>query len=209
LPIPPKVVLIGVAATASAVSQRLVGLRPDTNATYLWGDKVVLRCRIRAVQLAAASCCLLAAATGCHLHRTGHGYILRGQWSLECGDTGCVSVKGIEGQCENCSERSARPAEQAQAEPELLPWRTRLKTRLGDRLFHRGELSGQQCPDKEVIASANDSSRLAPPPMPPPVLPEKPSVTRKLAPSGTTTDVQLPKTALSKPESKRPDLVME
>jgi len=192
---------------ASVASQRIVELRPDMNATYLWGDKVVLRCKTRVVQLTVASCCLLVAATGCHLHRTGHGYILRGQWSLECGDTGFVSAKGVNGQCENCSASPACPTEQTK--PELLPWRTRLKTRLGARLFHHGESGSQQYPDESVIVSADDSSRLSPLLVAPPNPPENPSVTKKSTPSGKTTELQVPKTALSKPEFTRPDLVME
>jgi len=170
----------------------------------------VLQRRTRVVPLVVASCCLLATATGCHLHRTGHGYILRGQWSLECGDTGCVSANGVAGQCKNGTEISARPAEQAQAKPELLAWRTRLKARLGARIFPQGGSAGRECPYEDASVPAHDSSRSAPPPAPFHASPENPGVTSKQPmPSGKTTELQSPTNALSKPGSKRPDLVME
>jgi hypothetical protein len=118
-----------------------------------------------------------------------------------------VSAKGVDGRCDNYSASPARPAEQA--EPELLPWRTRLKTRLGARLFHHGESGSQQYPDESVIVSADDSSRLSPLLVAPPNPPENPSVTKKSTPSGKTAELQVPKTALLKLESTRPDLVME
>ena len=167
----------------------------------------MLRCKSRSVQLAAATCCFLAAAAGCNLHRTGHGYVVRSQWSLECGDMGCIPANCTVGQCENCCDCATCPAEPAR--PDVLPWRTRLKTRIGDRLFHRGECDVQQCSNQNKNATPKRPIQPAPFPAAPPKQPEKPSVPEKSPPAGKTTDLETPKAGLSEPESTRPDLVME
>ena len=173
------------------------------------GGEVMARSGNRVVPFAAATCCLLAAVTGCHLHRTGHGYILRGQWSLECGDLGCVSASGAEGPSSNVSALPVAPADQATANPELLPWRTRLKARLGSGLFRQKESGERERHYEDSAVSANDSSRLAAPPMPP-IPPESPSITKKRATSSANaSELGLPSAALSKPESRGSDVVME
>ncbi len=161
---------------------------------------------IRVAQLVVAGCCLLAATTGCNLHRSAHGYVLRGQWALECGDVGYLPANGVAGQCDNCSDCAACPADQAT--PEVLPWRTRLKTQIGDRLFHRGEFSVQQCSNEEAAEAARQPMQPAPLPAAPSNPPEKPRVP-EASPPAKTTDLEIPKTDLSKPESHRPDLVLE
>jgi len=120
---------------------------------------------------------------------------------------GCVPASSGGAQCENCCDCTPCPVEQAK--PEVLPWRTRLKTRIGDRLFHRGDGSIQPCCGEEKSDTANHPVVPAPFPAAPPNLPDKPSVPEKSPPSAETTDLQMPKADLSQPESKRPDLVME
>jgi hypothetical protein len=96
---------------------------------------------------ALVGCCLLAAASGCHFHRTGHGFIIGGRpWSLEF-DRGCTASADGESACPSCASNFTPSDDQAAAKPELLPWRTRLKgCRLAARIFHRGESDGQESP---------------------------------------------------------------
>ncbi|MFZ1933897.1 MAG: hypothetical protein WCB27_09295 [Thermoguttaceae bacterium] len=120
---------------------------------------------------------------------------------------GYVPASSMAAQCDNVSDHAECPAEPTK--PEVLPWRTRLKTRLGDRLFRRGECGVQECSD-EAGAKPVRPVQSAPLPAAPPSPPEKPSVAEKLPlPTDQTTDLQVPKANLSEPESKRPDLVME
>ncbi len=110
-------------------------------------------------------------------------------------------------QGENVSDRAECPAEPTK--PEVLPWRTRLKTRIGDRLFHRGECGVQECSD-DGHAAPNHPVPIAPLPAAPSNPPEKSDVAEKPTPPGDQVgDLQVPKTDLSQPESKRPDLVLE
>jgi hypothetical protein len=83
-------------------------------------------------------CCLLTAFPGCAFHRTSEGFVLCGHWTLE-----------------RNRESPGSAAIEAEAGPELLPWRSRLKgLRLGSRLFHarRG--------DGEALTAAADSDPL-------------------------------------------------
>ena len=166
----------------------------------------MLQRTFRFVQFVAASCCLLAATTGCNLHRDSHGYVLRGQWALECGDVGCLPANGVAGQCDYCSDCAVCAADQAK--PEVLPWRARLKTRIGDRLFHRGEFGVQQCSDEGATEAAHHPMQSAPLPAAPSNPPDKPGDPEKLPPAKAT-DLEIPKPDFSKPESNRPDVVME
>ena len=105
-------------------------------------------------------CCLLAAASGCQFHRTGHGFIIQGQpWSLIF-DRGCEAETGDPSSCEGCSRNpAASSARQAAAKPELLPWRSRLKGyRLAARIFHHGESDGQESPDKAAVPRKSANS---------------------------------------------------
>jgi hypothetical protein len=120
-----------------------------------------------------------------------------------------VSVNGIDGPRQNGPENFAQPAEPAQAKPEVLPWRTRLKSRLGARLFHQDKSEAQPFPDEEATGLANDSSPPPPPPAPLHTPLDNSSVNRKPTSSAKTTELQVPKTALATPEARRPDWVME
>jgi hypothetical protein len=148
----------------------------------------------------------MAAAAGCQLNRTGHGYMLRGQWSLECNHTtGCAATNSGD----NCSEISACPTAQSQEKPELLPWRSRLKARIGARLLHREELDDASYPDESSAVSPIQPIPSAPSPEPLPTPPANPSGKKQSKPSTEASGLKLPKSNLMKPESWRPDLVME
>lgn len=192
---------------------------------------MLLRYKTRFVYSTLAICCVLVAATGCSLHRAGHSCVLRGQWSLECGDGGCLQPSGVFGQCENCSDCTVCPADQTK--PEVLPWRARLKTRIGDRLFHRGECGATECCDEAACVKSGHPMQPAPlpaaPPTPPdkPIAnlpdsptanppdksianpPDKPIVPEKSPPTVKTTDLEVPASDLSTPELNRPDIVLE
>ena len=105
--------------------------------------------------------------------------------------------------------RLCRVPRRARQQPEVLPWRTRLKTQIGDRLFHRGECGVQQCSDEEAAEAAHSRSQPAPLPAAHPIRQISPVSREASPPPAKTTDLEMPKTDLSKPESKRPDLVME
>jgi hypothetical protein len=177
-----------------------------------WGGRIVPRGKAGLVPLAAATCCLVLAATGCNLHRTGHGYILRSQWSLECGDMGYVPSSCAAGQCETCGDCSACSPDPAK--PEILPWRTCLKTRIGDRLFRRGgcgECEIKDCPDGDNGKPVTPKRPIQSAPLPAasPIPPEKPNLPEELPPPVKTTDLEIPKTDFQQPDCNRPDVVME
>jgi hypothetical protein len=97
------------------------------------------------------ACCLLAAVAGCQFHRTGHGFIIRGQpWSLEF-NRGDAPAADCQDACDGCARGSAPAADQPAAKPELLPWRSRLKGyRLAARFFRHDESDAQDSPAGEL-----------------------------------------------------------
>lgn len=171
------------------------------------------RCRTQCALVAVAACCLLAGATGCQAHRTGRGFVLRSQWSLEYGDTEGSAVPTTETPSEVAAPGSARSLEQISSKPELLPWRGRLKNhRLAARLANPEPSDSVRTVSQEVVLAATDSKRWQPPPAvaaslpksshdePLPLLAAKPS-----APTPRPSEA-----VLSLPESaKRPDLVLD
>lgn len=100
----------------------------------------------KALRIAGATCCLLLAVGGCQFHRTGHGFIVRNQWSLEL-DTRCMSDEA------NCRVEPIRD------NSEFLAWRNqRKKHPLMDRLFHRDEsavAAGETDAETETIQVPN------------------------------------------------------
>jgi hypothetical protein len=124
-----------------------------------------------------------------------------------------LQPSGVFGQCDNCSDCSACNADQVK--PEVLPWRTRLKTRIGDRLFHRGEFGVQDCcdecmtPKHSVQPAPLPVAPLTPPEKPIATPPDKPIVPEKSPPTVKTADLEVPDADLSTPELKRPDVVLE
>jgi hypothetical protein len=184
--------------------------QPDTSTTYLWGDEVVARSNTRCVLVVAVAGCLFAGAAGCQFHRTGHGFVLRSQWSLEYSDTNGVVAQGIDKASESSSPDAVRPIDRVQSEPELLSFRNRFKNhRLAARLFHRDESDGEIGLAKEATVVATPASRPEPPLATAPTPAESFHDKKALPPSPKPADLRIPSAALSQPESKRPDLVLD
>ncbi|MEN6451644.1 MAG: hypothetical protein ABFC96_14225 [Thermoguttaceae bacterium] len=110
--------------------------------------------------------CLLAAASGCQLHRTGHGFLLSSNWSIECVTSPRLALKfdKDQSQCPAADPTDA-PATKRAFDPELLPWRTRLKGRLANRLFGHGSPNDSA---SKAGAPADTELAIAAAPLPPP-----------------------------------------
>jgi hypothetical protein len=178
---------------------------------FFEGDKVVERHKSRCA-LIAVMACLAVSATGCKCHRSDRGFLVRSQWSLEYGNTDGAVAQGIDKpqRPEGVAPASARPDVQAQAKPEVLPWRSRLKEhRLAARLFHQGESGKENEPTKDSAFVDTDSIRSCPPPPMIPVVHESPIYEGQTTPSSKPTHLQIPNTELAQPESRPPDLVLD
>jgi len=89
------------------------------------------------LKAALVGCCLFAAGSGCLLHRTGHGFILGSRGTLDAHDRGQASA----------AEKASTASRQADAKPELLPWRNHLKGhRLAARLLHHDSDAAESAP---------------------------------------------------------------
>jgi len=100
-------------------------------------------------------CCLVSAA-GCRFHRTGNGFVIRGQWSLEWENLPRLSFNEAAARPE--AEKTAVPDQPAR--PELLPWRGRLRGyRIAGRLFGRE----QHLSPAEASSSAAGVAETEPP----------------------------------------------
>jgi hypothetical protein len=175
---------------------------------FFEGDKVVERHKTRCVLIAVAAC-LAASASGCKMHRTDRGFMVRSQWSLEYGNTDGMLAQGADKPPEGFSSASTRPDAQAQAKPEVLPWHSRLREhRIAARLFHQGEAGNEKQSTKGLALADSDSSRSCPPPPATPVLPESPRDEGKPTNSVKPACLQIPSTELTLPESRPPDLVL-
>jgi hypothetical protein len=148
------------------------------------------------------------AAAGCHLYRTDHGFILQARWSLEWSDGGCVPVKGNEGPCEVCSDGLVRPAAQTLVDkPEILPWRTRLKARIGPRLIRDEEFGRQMELGEAAATPVIDSKHLPPPPAMPRATPTaKSPAPRSAIPAAESPEVPSPTPAVT-PAAMAPALL--
>jgi hypothetical protein len=176
---------------------------------FFEGDKVVESHKSRCV-LIAVMACLAMSAIGCKCHRSDKGFIVRSQWSLEYGNTDGAVAQGIDKPPEGVVSASTHPDRQAQAKPEVLPWRSRLREhRLADRLFHQGGSGNEKESTKDSAYVDTDSIRSCPPPPMTPVVPESPVYEGKPMPSTKPTRLQIPNTELARPESRSPDLVLD
>ena len=196
----------------------------------LWGGLRVLSCQSRRLRNALAGCSLIVALAGCQFHRTGHGFVLRSQWSLECdhcrprltfgpqkgteqpqladqtagkGDRhllperpeGCCTQKGT-------GTFSGRTA----AQPEVLPWRSRLKGyRLAARIFGRNGPGGSGRADSGP--SPKPGLATSPPPLPPP--PDEPGDGQPVSPSEGPGGLQLPGNTPLAPEPRPSTLTVD
>ena len=139
-------------------------------------------------RIVVLACCLFVVASGCRFHRTGRGFVVRGQWSLECETiprlafpatecctcdaTGCTTQPSGNEAFARDMPAPAVSVSKAPEAPELIAWRSRLKNhRLLSRLL-RGR--GSQ--------TANPSPRID--------------------------ELQLPDGVLTSPEPRWPDLVL-
>jgi hypothetical protein len=160
-------------------------------------------------------CCLLAVAPGCCVHRTGHGFIISSQWSLEYRHTPWLTCRSAnDADCTTCEEGCSKGVENSAAQaadrPELLPWRSRMKGyRLGDRLFRGRESTGGQ----HIAELATMPPSRALPVKPPPVPAAGPSDDSEgndhPASSAKASGLELPNSVGSHPEPDRPDLVVD
>jgi hypothetical protein len=89
----------------------------------------------------------------------------------------------------------------------LLPWRTRLKSRLENHSYHEGDPDGLMMLDGKP--AVDPSSRLPSPPLPPTPSENPVGPKTQPAPAPKAAELQLPATDLSQPEPKRPDLAMQ
>lgn len=111
--------------------------------------------------------CLLVFATGCQMHRTGHGFIVQSCWSLEL-DTRKASERCAIEQCGTCS--GDVKSCQATESKEILAWRAQPRNRrFANWLFHRGAAEQKQ-------ADALPSVRIASNDYSPKTIPNPPSV---------------------------------
>lgn len=163
--------------------------------------------RARSINAVLTCCCLLAITGGCQFHRTGHGFILQGRWSLEL-NTANLADRCGGNQCAPCSP-NANSGGSAESKPEILAWHSRPKNhRLATKLFHRDDSNevGPKHPDEGV--SMEYKQWQSPKPIPnPPEMPKSESkptaktATTKLDVAPTPDNVALP------PSLKWPDLV--
>jgi hypothetical protein len=116
------------------------------------GGRGMLGRETRFLIIAIVGSCLLAATSGCKFHRSSRGFVLRGQWALEC------ERMPPKFSCQpNCSELSSdRQVERASVQPETLPWRSRLRGyHLASRIFHGRDQDAEEAsrlrPKDEVL----------------------------------------------------------
>jgi hypothetical protein len=172
-----------------------------------WGDVVVLR--IQSIQTALACCCLLAATAGCQIHRTGHGFILQGHWSLELNTANPADRCGENQRTANAGD--ARSDGSAESKPEILAWHARPKNhRLAAKLFHRDNADeGQKkYPDEGVTTDCKQLESPKPIANPPEMPASDPAPAAK--PAAAKLDVAPMPDAVAPPSnSKRPDLASD
>ena len=85
-----------------------------------------------------AGFCLVLVVAGCSFHRTGRGFILRGQWALECERHRIPRLSFADNRTDEPS------VERISERPELLRWRIRRRGyRLASRLFVRPEKAAE------------------------------------------------------------------
>ena len=156
-------------------------------------------------------CGLLAATSGCSFHRTGHGFVVGSQWSLEYNRTPWLTFRSADGvdPGDDPSDLKLADDDSVAKRPELLPWRSRLKGyRFGARIFRgRSSMPDQHDPQRSTPLLA----RLLPtkPPPAPTATPSDNSEEDDSRPLASEADeIQLPTHFDPLPEPSRPDLVV-
>jgi hypothetical protein len=185
-------------------------------------------------------CCLAASAGGCAFCRTDQGFVISSQWSLEYRrvpwlafhantDADECSYESKRSDVTTCKKSSCAfsddkeptPSDESNP-PELLPWRSRLKSyRLGSRIFHSKELSEDPTVSEPTVLSSEatvlskESLPIVPPPPPPDTGEEKASCLRQSSEACKTSEdkkdmeITIPNQGIIPSERKRPDLVLE
>jgi hypothetical protein len=189
------------------------------------------KCNIAGIIL---GCCLAASVGGCAFCRTDQGFVISSQWSLEyrrvpwlafhtntgadgcvCGNT-CSDVTTCKkNSCAFSDDKEPTPSDDSN-QPELLPWRSRLKShRLGSRIFHGKEssedltVSESTAPSSETMVSSKESPPIVPPPPPPDAGEEKTNGLRQSSEDKKDAKITMPNQGVVPSELKRPDLVIE
>ena len=94
-------------------------------------------------------CCLAVAISGCACHRTGHGFVLSSPWSLEYNRSHAPWLAFRSAKDPPCDTRNSDCVVTDKggvvSQPDVLPWRSRLKGyHLGVRIFRGAESTGEQ-----------------------------------------------------------------
>jgi hypothetical protein len=149
-------------------------------------------------------CCLWAAASGCLCHRTPDGFAFGNQVSVEYSHFPWLKFRSAQ------DANSPNPnTGSVAANPELLPWRSRLKGhRLGARAAHERETTGDQYAYETAATPAAKT-----PPSEPSIVPTS-ALSDDAQPASPTPStkadvLQLPVSVGRLPESNRPDLVID
>ena len=136
------------------------------------------------------ACCLMATSAGCSFQRTGRGFILGSQWSLEYRHVPWLAFRSGDA----VQRQDDAPSDGWQADkPELLPWRSRLRERLGSRLFHERDAVGESSLPETIVAGAANHEPVA--------------FGEAEPPAGN--EVGVPQRIGMLPQSDRPDLVVD
>jgi hypothetical protein len=160
---------------------------------------------------ALAASCLLVGASGCHFQRTGHGFIVGSQWSLELNTANCLAAHCTESPPDKFCLAPAHPNQEAKADPELLRWRSRLMSRLAATRLQRNGESGSAATPRETTPSAPARASRERPAAVERAVSLSPCHDDKPTPSasGQPIALEIPSTASSLPERRRPDLVLD
>jgi hypothetical protein len=168
----------------------------------------VLRLHTTRLSCATIGCFLLAAA-GCQFHRTGHGFIVQSQWSLEYDNTPRLALNTEAVPTGNESGLAhIQPAKPTLPKPELLPWHAHPRGyRLAGRIFKRGEPDTTRLSGAAVDQTTDMFARGVAFPPPPDIdplpsrthVPEKKGFRARLA---KDEKVEFPDQVLLQPESQ-------
>ena len=159
---------------------------------------------------ALIACCLLAATSGCLLQRPPDGSIFSNPWLQASDHAPWLKFRSATATATDADSYAAEKGGSTADKPELLPWRSRLKSyRLGTRLA-RGQESTSN-PDSSEIAATPGETRppLEAPPVPTPATPDDTRANGGRVPATETAKLQLPASVGLRPESNRPDFVVD
>lgn len=137
-------------------------------------------------------CCLMAASAGCSFQRTGRGFILGSQWSLEYRHVPWLAFRS--GDAVLGQDETSIHDQQVADKPELLPWRSRLRERFGSRLFHGRDAAGDSSLTETIMADAAN---------------HEPAAFGEAEPPPTHDEIDAPHSIRTLPQSDLPDLAVD